>query len=274
MKNKWLNLVLLLTNRIYQRKQEIIGQTGLGVIKNITALIFLEIFLGFLSIPLYLSMKSGKVTAFFSEKGTYEKVDFDYNLRRILTLTGVGIVAIIWIIKLSLIIFIPHVYGPLRLYTVSDLRPVDVINQPNLATVETNIETAKVVQSLARPVLLNVKKLKGGDYLFTGSGRPGTSVVLLLSDSQTAIYTTDVDEDGGWQITQAQSDFRLSDGNHAVVLFTYDPNLGTRSPVSDTQYFKSTSSFVDRLVKNVDTLANWSVVAIILLGIFLTLLTI
>ncbi len=69
MKNKWLNLVLLLTNRIFDRKQKIIGQTGLGAAYNILVLIFLEILLGLVSIPLYIGMKSSGVVAFFFGKG-------------------------------------------------------------------------------------------------------------------------------------------------------------------------------------------------------------
>ena len=93
MKNQWLNLVLHLTNRIYNKKQLVIGQAGLVVIYNILLLIILEIVLGIISLPLYLSLQTKGVIAFLSEKGTYAKVSFDYNLRRILTLTGVGIFA-------------------------------------------------------------------------------------------------------------------------------------------------------------------------------------
>ncbi|MFA6551288.1 MAG: hypothetical protein WCV41_02035, partial [Patescibacteria group bacterium] len=72
-----------MTNRIYSRKQAIIGQAGLGVIYNIFLLIVSEIFLAVVSLPLYLSLKSKGVTAYLSEKGTYAKVSFDYNLRRV-----------------------------------------------------------------------------------------------------------------------------------------------------------------------------------------------
>jgi len=273
MKNQWLNLVLLLTNRIYERKQLIIGQTGLGAVYNIFILIVLEIVLGIISLPLYLGTKSAGVTAFFAEKGTYEKVTFDYNLRRILTLTGVGIIAAIWAVKLALILALPKAYGPLQLYAVTNFRPADILSQ-ELVAAETGLQTARVLGTMPRPELLGVNKAKGGNYDFYGKGQPNTTVVLLLSDQQTAIYTADADKNGDWTITQSQANFKLNEGNHSVLVFSYDKKLGVRSETAPEQFFKVTTTWMDTLVKNVDVLANWSVVIILILGVFITFLTI
>ncbi|MDD4901448.1 MAG: hypothetical protein PHS62_05135 [Patescibacteria group bacterium] len=273
MKNKWLNLVLLLTNRIYKRKQLIIGQAGLGVVYNIIFLIFLEIILGIVSLPLYLGMKSAGVTAFMSEKGTYTKVSFDYNLRRVLTLTGVGIFAFIWAVKLALIIALPSVYGPMQLYSVSGFTQADVLTKDLVAS-EIGIQTARVIDTLPRPELTKVNKLTAGNYDFIGKAKPGTSVVLLLSDRQTAVYTAEADSSGDWRISHSQAGFRLSQGNHSVIVFSYDKKLGVRSQAAPEQFFKVTTTWWDSLIKNVDVLANWSAVVILLLGIVLTFLTI
>ena len=262
-----------MTNRVYSRKQLILGQIGLVAVVNIIVLIASEIVLGFISLPLYLTLKPEKVVAYFSEKGSYAKINFDYNLRRILTVTGVGVVALIWTLKLLLILLFPVVYGPLQLYSVSNLEPVDILSK-NLITTETGIQTARVVGTMPKPELSEVRKVSGGDYNFLGKGQPNSQVVLLLSDVSTAIYTADVDQNGDWQINHQQKNFKLSQGNHSVIIFGYDPKLGVRSETSPEQFFKSTSSWYDYLVKNVDSLANWSVVIIILFGIFLIFLTI
>jgi hypothetical protein len=89
---KWLRLILRLTNKIYLKKQAILQQASIKVLVNIIVLIFLEILLGFLSLPLYFGMKSADTQEYFEEKGGYGKINFDYNLRRPLTLTGVGVV--------------------------------------------------------------------------------------------------------------------------------------------------------------------------------------
>lgn len=273
MKNQWLNLILLLTSYIYKKKQSIAGQAGAGVIFNILLLIFLEIILGIISLPLYFGLKSNEVTAFMSEKGAYTKVSFDYTLRRVLTLTGVGIFALIWVIKLVLIIALPSVYGPMQLYSVSNLDQVDVLSQ-NLIASEIGIQTARVIDTMPEPKLIGVNKLKSGGYDFFGKGEPNSTIVLLLSDQQTAVYSGDVDANGNWKISHSQAAFRLSEGNHSIIIFSYDQKLDARSGAAPEQFFKVTTTWWDSLVKNVDILANWSVVIIILLGVFLTLLTV
>jgi len=54
MKTKWLNFVLLLTNRIYARKQNILTLTGIQTVGGILVLILLEIILAIVSLPIYL----------------------------------------------------------------------------------------------------------------------------------------------------------------------------------------------------------------------------
>jgi hypothetical protein len=273
MKTQWLNLVLLLTNRIYARKQQVIGQAGLGAIYNIVVLVALEIILGIVSLPLYLSLKSESVTAFLSEKGTYTKVSFDYNLRRVITLTGISIFALIWAAKLIFILVLPSVYGPLQLYSVSNFNPADILAKDLIAS-EIGIQTARVVNTIPRPELTKVEKSARGDYNFLGKGQPGTTTVLLLSDQQTAVYNADVDNNGNWTVGHSQDSFRLKEGNHSVIVFSYDKKLGVRSEAAPEQFFKVTGSWLDVLTKNIDVMANWSAAVILLLGVFLTFLTI
>jgi hypothetical protein len=272
-KDKWLNWVLLLTNRIYNRKQLVIGQAGIGVIYNILALIVQEIFLGIISLPLYLGLRPSGVTAFFSEKGTYKKVSFDYSLRRILTLTGVGIVAIIWAMKLVLIVTLPAIYGPMQLYSISNFNTADILSKDLVAS-EIGIQSARVVGTIPHPEFTTLIKVKGGSYDFLGKGQPNSTVVLLLSDQQTAVYSTEVDKNGNWRISHQQSAFHLREGNHAVIVFGYDKKLGVRSEAAPEQFFKVTTSWIDLFTKNLDVLANWSAIIILLLGVFLTFLTI
>ena len=273
MKNKWLNLVLSMTNRIYDKKQLIIGRTGLQAIGGIISLIFLEMALSLVSLPLYLAMNSEKAMAYFADKGSYSKITFDYSLRRVLTVTGVTIIALIWAIKLLLVLAFPAVYGPLQLYSVSGLQPADILGS-NLIAAETGIQTARSIGSMPRPNLLEVRKGKSGDYSFLGQGQPGSTIVLLLSDVSTAVYTAPTGADGKWRVDHNRQSFKLSEGNHSVVIFSYDPKLGVRSEAAPEQFFKVTTSWLDYLTRNIDSLANWSVVGVIFVGIFLIFLTI
>lgn len=273
MKTQWLNFVLRLTNRIYAKKQDILARTGVRIVVSIFVLIILEIILAIVSLPLYLSVKASSVTAYLSDKGGYGKVDFDYNLRRVLTLTGVSLLFLVWMIKLATIIFIPNVYGPLQLYSVSDLRPVDVASEELLVNVS-QIETSRVMEAMAKPELKKVKKTTSKEYVFSGIGKPSSIVVLLLSDKQTIFYSEQIDKNGQWEIKHSQDDYRLGEGNHSISVFSYDEKLGSRSNLAPEKFFKVTSSWGERLLSNIDNLINWAIVTFISIGIFLTILTI
>ena len=268
-----MNYVLLLTNKIYRQKQLVIEKSGLFSVVNIVKLVALEFFLGLISFPLYLGLKSAKVTAYFEEKGGYEKISFDYNLRRVLTLTGVGVIFFIWFVKLLLILLAPAVFGPIQLYLVSDLRSVDMF-QDQLVLTETKIQTARVIDAMAVPEIQGVSKLRGGDYRFFGSGQPEAMIILFVSGEQTVVLTDQVKPDGRWQVDLSREKFKLSEGNHSVTAFNFDDQKEARSNASYRQYFKATETWLDGLVKNSDVFINLSIIAVIIFGILLTVLTI
>lgn len=272
LKERWLNLILLLSNRIYVKKQSVLSGEGWKVGKDVLQLVFLETFLAILSLPLYLSVKPAGLAVYVKDTAKYTTIAADYNLRRILTLTGVGVFLIIWALKLTLIITLPRFTGPLRLYSVVNLRPADILNSDLVAT-ETGLQTARIVPTIPIPTLKTVKKVRNGDYVFSGSAAPLSTVALLLSGAQTAVYSALADKTGDWEITQAQSSFRLAEGNHSVIIFVYDQKIGARGQAAPEQYFKVTTGIWDKIVSGVDSIANWSLVIILALGVFLTLLT-
>lgn len=273
MKNKWLNLVLSLTNKIYFQKQMVLETTGMGIVVNVFNLIFLELTLAIVSLPLYLGIRHSKTVAFLEEKGSFVKIVADYNMRRVLTLTGVGILAIIWFLKFILIVGTPAVYGPLQLYSISGLSPSDVPIE-ELEISGTQIETSRIIESMPIPKLDKVRKERGRDYVFSGRGDPSLKIVLLLSREQTVIYSDEIDDDGTWEIEHSQDEFKLSQGNHSVLVFSYDEEQKARSKFSTEQFFKVRTTLLDKIISNFDVLSNWIVIILIVVGIFLTILVI
>jgi len=273
MKIQWLNSILLLTNRIHGKKQNVIRQSGIKIISDVFALIFLEIALAIISLPLYLGIKTTNVTAYLEKEGGYSKIAFDYSARKILTLTGVSLVLFIWSIKLVLIILIPSIYGPLQLYSISDLKPVDVMSE-SIPFVGVPIESAIAVKTIPMSKLENIKKVSGGDYIFYGKGEPSLDLVLLLSGKETVIYSEQIGEDGSWQIKHLQERFKLSPGNYSVMTFNYDRNLNVRGDISSEKFFRVEISWLDKLVSNVDILTNWFIAFFIIIGVVLIFLII
>ncbi len=265
-------MILVLTNRIYVKKQLVLGGEGLKVGKDVLLLVLYQIFLALVSLPLYLSVKPAGLAVYVKDTATYTKISADYSLRRILTLTGVGVFLIIWVVKLILIISLPSFYGPLRLYEVVNFRPADILNSDLVAT-ETGMQTARVLSTIPIPTLKTATKVSGGDYIFSGSATPLSTVALLLSGNQTAVYSAVADKSGKWEISHAQSGFRLAEGNHSIIIFEYDQKNSARGQAAPEQYFKVTTNIWDKITGSVDTIANWSVVIILILGVFLTLLT-
>lgn len=241
--------------------------------RHVFVLISLEIILAFISTPLYLGIKSASVSAYFREKGGYEKINFDYNIRRVLTLTGVGIFLLIWLFKLAIIIFVPQAYGPLPLYRVGNLEPIDMVVSGDLAATSVAFQTAKTLSSLPSPQLKEIRKVAGGTYVFIGNSQPSMEVVLLLSEKNTIVYSGAADKNGRWEIKHSQKDIRLSEGNHSVLVYNFDAKSGVRSVAAGEKFFKITNTWIDSLVKDVDVSANWSVVLIVIVGILLTFLT-
>lgn len=272
MGTQWLNAVLALTNRIYQRKLLVQERVGVQAVRDVVVLIVLELALGLLSFPLYIGMRPARVAAFLEERGTYERIAYDYTVRRVLTLTGMSVLLVLWMVKLLVIVLVPRVAGPLPLYAVSPLEPVDLLAR-ELVLTETRIQTARVAPEMTTPVVTTVEKGRRGTYTFRGTGQPETSVVLFLSDVQTVIFTGDVDAQGAWAVTHAQEDFTLREGNHAMLAFSYDPARELRSTASPEQYFKVRTRLIERLVQHTDNVLNVTLVAILALGVLLTVLT-
>lgn len=272
MKEKWLNLILSLTNRVYQKKQLVLTGEGWKVAREVVLLVLLEILLAFVSLPLYIGVKPVALSAYFKDTEKFARITADYNLRRVLTLTGVGVFLIIWGIKLLLIILLPRTYGPLQLYSIVNLRPTDVL-QSELVATETGLQTARILPAMSIPTLAKVVKQGGGDYVFSGTAAPQYTVALLLSGAQTAIYSVQPNQNGTWEIRHQQNSFHLADGNHSVIIFSYDQKAAVRSKSAPEQYFRVTASFMDSIINSVDLIANWSVVIILVLGVFLTILT-
>lgn len=270
---KWLNLVLLITNRIYEKKQLVIKGADFKVIGNVLSLIFFELLLAIVSLPLYFGTKTSGVVAFFQEKGGYEKISTDYKLRRVLTMSSVGVMLIIWLIKFLFIVFTPVVYGPMELYSVTSLSPV-AVNDYELIAKDTGMQTAKVVSGFVIPKITKVERLKGDKYEISGEGKPGETISLFLVDQRTLLYSDVVGADGLWKLEHMQSDFRLKEGVHPIFVCHYDKDLGIRSEFSSQNFFRIKTSFLEKVSNNIDVIANWSVAGLIALGIFLTFLTI
>lgn len=101
MKQKWLNWILHLTGIIHQKKKALIYATMFPSIIIALEIIFLEIFLFFVSVPSYLILGEG----FSVSKGMQEKEVVSYKMRRKFFNSILLLLLIVWILKQILVIF-------------------------------------------------------------------------------------------------------------------------------------------------------------------------
>lgn len=248
------------------------GAEGARVIVSVFVLFCLELILMVVALPLYVGMQPEKAIAYLEKKKGYGEVTFNYSVRRLLSLALFVVLIIFGLVKLSAILLVPRVGGPLELYHVVDLGAAPT-SSVALASQSIDIQTATVSKTLPPPQLTLVQHLPNDNYVFSGVAEPGTTEVLFLGQPQPTIYYGTSDQSGHWVITQDSRYFKLSDGNHGVTMFSYDPSSHIRSDFSNTQYFKVAPTWPEILFKLADALLDFVIVAVVIAGVFLTILT-
>lgn len=270
MHTRWLNAILRLTNLVYLRQQRVLARTGIRTVWDTFVLAVLEVALAVVSLPLYLMLRSARATALLAERG-YAEITTHYRVRRVLTLTGVGVVLGIWILKLA--IATVAVVGPVEPYAISDLRPADLGTE--LALLHTaEAETARVDPTLAVPRIIGVTHERNGSVAFTGTGTPGLTIVLLVSSTSAFVFSDTVRGDGTWRIADPREGIILEPGTHEFAAYQYDPDARVRSAFSPSQYVRITRGWQERMLANIDRITNVAIITIVLIGVFLTILTI
>ncbi|MFC1612250.1 hypothetical protein ACFL29_00145 [Patescibacteria group bacterium] len=250
----------------------VIRERGIKGIKHTFVLMLLEFALAIISLPLYLGMSPSKTTVFLEDKGGYEKIAVDYSLRRVLTLTGVGIILIFWIIKLVFFMLMPIFYGPQELYTITQKELLGATEE--IIVEETGVHTAKISEDLPVPKIGEIFKSGINKYVFSGTGEAGESVILFLTDQQTVMYSDKVENDKTWKIEHLQSEFKLTEGQHSIFVFHYNKDDNTRSRTSLEKVFEVRMSFLEKAFQRIDDIANWGIIFIIIAGVFIMILTI
>ncbi|PCH92233.1 hypothetical protein COB80_00350 [Candidatus Kaiserbacteria bacterium] len=99
MRLQWTNTILQITAKISKRKRGLIRQTGALILSDVIVILVLEIYLALISLPMYLIMQS--------KEGALGSVE--YRIRRIITLSVLVALLILWAIKLLLIVIVPSV---------------------------------------------------------------------------------------------------------------------------------------------------------------------
>ena len=272
MKGSWLQLILYISHSIFLKKAAILKTAGVKVVRPIIQLVLLEIALAVVSVPIYLRVRSHVVHSYFSKVGAQESDFHDYTLRRVLTLSGLGLVALLWLIKLIFVIIAPTVFNAGEPFTVSNIR-MEHVAPAIKENVSFALESAKRDESLTVPLVQSVRTTGRGRYLFSGVGTPGLTVVAYISGTESIVYSSVIKSDGTWSIEHDGGGFLLKKGTYSIVVSAYDESTSEKSYASVPYYFKVTPSWLDLFLSSVDTYANWVAACVVVVGIVVVIIT-
>lgn len=263
MRRGWTNLVLHTTALIYKKKQSLLVSHAFKAVLDIFIIIFLELFLVFISFPLYLMSKEENIG-----NGT------QYKIRRILTLSLLFGILTIWLVKLLLIVGLPLYFDTRQFLVSSEKKEQSQIVEQDF--ILPNVYGAEIDNSLSPPVVENLKEIGDNHLFIDGKGSEDTKAVLNISNVQTddtlqntsiKTYVADIDETGYWSVETNINNFSLLPGEYRLEVMAYDEMANTRSDTSQVKYFEITQNWQDKVIIRLDTYLNYLVIIFLVLGI-------
>lgn len=175
---EWLaNTFLKITSFIYKRKRGLLVSHGFKNFLNILFIIFLEFILTLFSLPLFL-MVSGT-------KGV-EKGQVEYRTKKIITFGIVGVILLIWLIKVCFIVAFSFYFDPRSIYKISEITE----GGAEVEFVATNIIDNRFKTTLKDPVIDNISIDFDNKIIITGSIPQGvvTNDITGVAEGRVTIY--------------------------------------------------------------------------------------
>ncbi len=256
----WTNFILHASSFIAERKNRLQTAHALAAILLVIELMLAEVWLAIISLPLYLVTKNvaGKTT------GTGQ-----YKARRVITLSVLSSILVIWIIKLLIILLFLFVLDPREAFQVQETNTQ--IDQA--LTVTTSIPKAAVDAKLSVPHITTATGTQGS-VTITGTAKPNQTVVAILQEAHGAdsenppgLYSGKADNAGQFTIAEDKGVFYVPVGDYIVSVVTYDEARGTKSQTSNGLKFTVAEHPARHILHFLDQILNLLVFGFIIVGI-------
>jgi hypothetical protein len=270
MRQKWTSLILHTTALIHQKKQALLTSHTLGSLGNMLVIIVLEIFLALISLPLYIVTKPAE-----KSKTTGQT---EYKIRRVITLTTLTIVVVIWLLKLSFIATSWYFFDIRSTFAVHQLSSEEV----TATDLVTEFAFSAAGSKLLPPSIAEVSQQTKDTFAFFGTAEPEAQIMLYLSkpveNRQSKllwnVLAVTADSGGQWSLTQDRSVSYLSPGKYVAVAVTFDEALEQRSELSNVISFEIQQDFWQKVFASADIYLNILMLIFLVLGAFLITLTV
>lgn len=268
---RWVNVILRITSRLQRDKQKLLIAHETETVKLIFSIIMYELVLLIISIPLYLVHTAKSVPGLNTEQ---------YKVRRILSLTVLSAITILWVAKLGLVGLKMGFWN-----NTSELSIERIQDAPVSSDMEKHIleaQKANLNSNLEPPSITSVLLRANGQIQVDGKGSAGKTVVLYIARRDEPGDTSDAtiavavrsDQDGTFRGIPDSAKFLLQEGEYRVSAITLDPEADTFSSSSDTQSFSlsQTQLSTTRILARIDKGLNVAMVVFIVFGVITTIL--
>ena len=259
MRTGWTNLILHTTALVYRRKQNLLVSHSFQSVFDVFVIIFLELFLALISLPLYLVSKE-------SDLGGKQQ----YKIRRVVSLSLLLSILIIWVLKLIFVVAVPMYFDTRQAFFVAEKSGQSLLTQSEF--ILSDIYNAKTDIAISPPTVDGTLTIDNGRVYIQGKGNIGTDVVVTIKNdrvdnSGVNFYIANVDSSGSWSLGSNGDDARLTPGKYQLQAITYDSQLKARSPLSVVRSFEVGQDWRGAM-DNVDVYLNYIVVVFLGLSIF------
>jgi len=264
MRGNWTNLILHTSASIYSRKSRVSSSAAGKSIIEAFAIIFMEIFLALISLPLYI------VSRVEISEGKSR-----FKIRRIITMTFLTVVLAIWAAKLILIVGLPAYFDNRQFFVTSDNKTA--YQAEDQGYIVADIYNAEIDSLIPVPIIGNVSTTGSVGLSVTGSALANSKIVINIGmqgnndiDEAGSIksYIVDSGETGNWKLEIASENLNLQPGSYWLQAITYDLLANNKSQQSLSSYFEIEQGRYEKVISVVDKYLNYLMIAIIGLGIF------
>lgn len=268
LRQDWTELIHRLSARAASVKNELLTAHALYSFVLVLHLIALELLLAAVSLPLYFVVRD------IERRGTQGKRQF--AVRRVITLSVLIAILIIWSLKLAFIVFAPLFTNVSRPFRVSSLheRPAAEFLLPRAIT-------APVDPRLPAPPIEVIGQTPWGGISVSGRSPPEATVSLFISEANPKIkaeyvrvYTVQSDADGRWNAANDRRVYVFPVGDYLLSASYYDELSDVKSGLGAQLPFKVRKDWPELLAERLDITVNIISMLFVSVGIFLTLLII
>ena len=257
MRKKWTNLILSLTSFLYKRKQALLTSHSFTSIFNLIIIIFGEMALAIISLPLYLTSKevaSGDQRA--------------YKIRRIVSLSSLIVILTVWIFKLIFVVGLPMFSETKQAFFISEGQKIEQTEQQSFLHNIFKLEKGNV---LTPPEITNIHITANGDLFAKGTSETISNIILIISRSNLKnemkiLYSGEVNNTGEWRVEIKNNKWKKSPGLYSAQVMTYDEKAGS-SNFSPAVVFEIEQNLQDRVISKIDIFLNYFIIGFLIIGI-------